>query len=366
MAFTEKLLMEFLSYDPYSRLRSTLKIDLRTLIRALNWAAAQELIDAFYELGLDKTLKQPRSAIELAHEHYIVAVDFLQEILNSLVRIGILDEATGRYKIRFFQRKFKKPKIFDELKKTPLNAVFEIIHMMGDDIVDVLMTGERELDWIRDAAIAFEPLEFSPQITQFRLLAIDAVWRYIRQVLILERIPKPKILVIGLSSGFGLLNVAQYFRGKDVTIVALDPSEREAKLAKELLEEFSLSAHVEVYDISKRLNQSKLVRELLKQGEFDLVIIFERWRFYNNELRAQILTNIAYSMAPHASVADFDLTKEETLIFNTLLYTIKGWVGFPTTSEKRNLYGLIFQRIKERHSNFILRADLPLVKGVII
>ncbi len=360
-----KNLLEFLKREPYSKLRSIAKYDINSLIRALNWAAANEILEAFYELGLDKTLSRPRSTMEVAFEHYIVEVDFLREILISLVKLGILDEAAGRFKIRFFKRKIKKPEIVDIFSKTPLRAVFEVIKLMGESIVDLLLTGKPELDWIKDAAIAFEPLEFSPQMVRLRLVACDFAYRYISNVLKIENKREPLILITGLASGFGIVNVAQYFRNIDSTIVAVDPSEREVNLARELLEEFNLSVDIEICDILKNLAKIPYINKTISdKGHFSLAMAFERWRFFDDVQRSQILTNLAYCLAVYGSLVDLSFTKNQAMILNTLLYTIKGWRGYLDINEKRRLFGLVFQRLKERNNKIIVKADMPLVRGL--
>lgn len=358
-------LIEFLKKDPYSKLKPIAKYDISDLIIALNWAAANEILEAFYELGLDKTLTRSRSTMEVAFEHYIVDIDFLKEILNSLVKLGILDEAAGRFKIRFFKRKIKRPGIVDVFSKTPLRAVFEIIKLMGESIVDQLLTGKSELDWIKDAAIAFEPLEFSPQMIKLRLMACDFAYRYILNVLNVENKKEPLILVTGLASGFGIVNVAQYFKDTNAIIVALDPSEREVNLARDLLEEFNLSVDIETYNILKNPAKAPHVRKIINDmGRFSLAMTFERWRFFDDVQRAQILTNIAYCLETYGSLIDLSLTKNQAMIFNTLLYTIRGWKGYLDINEKRRLFGLVFQRLKERNNKIIVRADMPLTRGI--
>ncbi len=360
-----KCLDDFLSKEPYSKLRKVARYNIFDLLRALNWAAAKEIMEAFYELGLDKTLKRPRSTMEVCYEHYIVDTLLLREILDSLVYMGILDEAAGRYKIRYFKRKIKKPAVVDEFMKTPLRAVFEVIRLMGESIVDVLLTGNRELDWVKDAAIAFEPFEFSPQMASIRLKACDMFYRYIREVMSVERKEKLYLLMTGLGSGFGVVNVAQFFTRLGVQIIALDPSEREIRLAEGLLEDFGLEIPIGQYDILRDFSKSSLVMDTLpSDARFDGCIAYERWRFYDRIGRAQILTNIAYSLNVSGSLLDLSLPKEQILLLNTVLYTIRGWRGHMSVEEKRNFMCMSFQRVKEYTKKIITRADLPLVRGI--
>jgi len=361
------LLKEFLGREPFSKLRPIAKYNIRDLLKALNWAAANEILVAFYELGLDKTLKTPHSTMEVALEHAIEDVMFLHEFLHALVKMRILDEAAGRFKLKMFTRKLKKPAIVDDFKKTPMRAVFEVIEITGDNIVDVLITGKRELKWISDAAIAFEPLEFSPQLAMLRFQMLKLLNDELKRKYVVSDAKRQSILVVGLASGFGLVNVAQFFREMRIKIVALDPSEREVKLAKGLLEDFGLGdrVDVEIFDITKSLRKSKVVEEALRGGDgFDAVVSIERWRFYDNMMRSQIITNLAYHIALHGSLADFDLVKERALHLNTVLYTIEGWCGFPSARSKRDMFSIAFQKIKERAGGMIIRADLPLVKGI--
>ncbi len=360
----EKCLLEFLSKDPYSRMRKVAKYSIFDMLRALNWAASGKLMDAFYELGLDKTLARPRSPTEIAHEHYIVDVRLLWEFLDTLVHMGILDEAAGRYKLRFFKKKIKKPSVVDEFMRTPLKAVFEVVDMMGENVVDVLMTGERELDWVKDAAIAFEPLEFSPQMVMMRLNACEIIHNYLKDVLWVEGDRGMRILIMGLASGYGVINVAQYFREIGSTIIALDFSEREINLARGLLEDFNLEVWVDKYDIFKDLLRAKVVRDVLDGRKFSACIAFERWRFFDKIQRSQLVTNIAYSLEIYGCLGEFSIVKEEARAFNTVLYTIRGWSGYMDVNEKRGSLCIAFQRLKERMKKMIVRADLPLVRGV--
>ena len=362
---SEKCLLDFLSKDPYSKLKRVAKYSLSDMLRALNWAAAQEVLDAFYELGLDKTLKRPRSTMEVCFEHYVMDTMFMREILDSLVWLGILDEAAGRYKLRFFRRKMKRPSVVDDFMKTPLRAVFEVIKLMGESIVDVLLKGEKELDWVKDAAIAFEPLEFSPQFVKMRLYSCEMLYGYLKEVLRIENKKEIKLLVTGIASGFGLVNVAQFFSMYRSKIVALEPSEREINLARGLLEEFGLEAYIERYDILKNILKASVVRDVLGEDKgFSASITFERWRFFDKIGRAQILTNLAYSLEVFGSLLDFSVTKEQAVMLNTLLHTIRGWYGYMTIQEKRDFLCTAFQRVKEYKSRLISRADLPLVRGI--
>lgn len=367
MVNIKELLIAFLKKEPYSRLRPVAKYGIHELLRALNWAAASEILNAFYELGLDKTLKTPKSTMEVALEHSIEDTIFLHEFLRALVKMRILDEAAGRFKLKIFIGKLKKPSTVDVLQKTPMRAIFEVIRLTGDNIIDVLMTGKRELKWLTDAAIAFEPLEFSPQLVMLRLKTLEILYKGVKERLKISGVEDPVILTIGLASGFGLVNVAQFFQKIGGKIIALDPSEREVRLAEGLLEDFGLNevVNVDIFDISKSLHKSAIVSEFLKNRDgFDAVISIERWRFYDSVMRSQILANIAFHMALYGSLVDFDFVKEQILFLNTVLYTIEGWRGFLAMNEKREMFSLVFQKIKERAGKMIIRADLPLVKGI--
>ena len=143
----------------------------------------------------------------------------------------------------------------------------------------------------------------------------------------------------------------------------MDISEREINLAKGLLEDFGLEVWMEEYDIFKNLLKARLVQEVLDGKKFSACIAFERWRFFNDIQRAQLITNIAYSLDVSGSLLEFSLIKEQALMLNTLLYTIRGWSGYLTVKQKRDLLCIAFQRIKERQKKMIARADLPLVRG---
>lgn len=365
MKSSKDLLLEFLKRDPFSRLRVVAKYSIKEILRALNWAAIGEIIDAFYELGLDSTLKTPCSTMEVALEHAIEDTEYLHELLLTLSKIGILDEAAGRFKLRRSIKKPKKPSIVDALMKTPMKALFEVIKLTGENIVDVLITAKRELKWLSDAAIAFEPLEFSPQLISLRFQALELLRGMLKEVVGMRNANKYQVLTIGLASGFGLLNVVQFFQGSNCRIIALDPSDREVKLARGLLEDFNLedAAHVEVFDISRNLTKVPLVLELMEEsGGFDGVVSIERWRFYNKTMRLQVLANVAIHMTAHGLLVDFDFTKNQVAFLNAVLHAIEGWVGFLSIDEKRDMFSLAFQKIKERARGMIIRADLPLVK----
>ncbi|MCR8455002.1 MAG: hypothetical protein QXY55_00250 [Candidatus Korarchaeota archaeon] len=367
MKHSKELLLEFLKKDPFSRLKVVAKFSIKEILRALNWAAAEEILNTFYELGLDNTLKTPCSTTEVALEHAIEDIEFLHEFLLALVKVGLLDEAAGRFKLRTLARRPKKPEIVDILMKTPMKALFEVIKLTGENIVDVLITAKRELKWLTDAAIAFEPLEFSPQFVALRIKALELLYKMLKEVAKVCGINEYLILTVGLASGFGLVNVAQFFRESKCKIIALDPSEREVKLAMGLLEDFKLegAVNVETFDISKNLKESSLVAELLKKfSGFDAVISIERWRFYDRIMRSQILANLAIHTAPYSSLVDVDLTREQVTLLNTVLHAIEGWIGFPNIHEKRDMFSLVYQKIKERAKGMIVRADLPLIKEI--
>ena len=150
----------------------------------------------------------------------------------------------------------------------------------------------------------------------------------------------------------------------NIEIIALEPSEREVNLAKGLLEDFGLEINIATYDIFKNIMRAPIVRDIMKEeGGFSACIAFERWRFFNDIQRAQLITNIAYSLDVSGSLLEFSLIKEQALMLNTLLYTIRGWSGYLTVKQKRDLLCIAFQRIKERQKKMIARADLPLVRG---
>jgi len=341
------------------------------IVKAMHLYGIDLSLRALKELEVDKTLKRPSSVAEIAYYHDIEHTELLKTILDLLSVYGILMRSGGRYLLNPLRREWKvryPQKILEIVEKPLYKEIFDTLNFFGEQLVDVLLSGEPILDYDKDAITAIEPINLSLPFTIFRLWAIQEGFYalYIRK---LRKKKSAKILVFNSEAGYAIQNIFDFFKDWDLEAYVIDSSSRQAKLAETLINERGYNAHVLVYEYTKDIRKISEIADAVETGGFDAAFIFNLWYWIEPNDREKVLANISSVLKPEGIAIDLSFVRkaeDQPYGWEPAFYVVNRWVGIPYYETRRKLFMIYFERIKEKRNSQVIKAEAPVEREVII